>query len=167
MEKEKKPVRFEVVAQYLKSCFEFTTVKTMSEDLGMTELAIRASIPMARRELAMQGIPIVNSLGLGYKVGTIDEFHVEIDKSCKRALADLISMYKYIKLIEKNENFKGKFKSGKDIVSKNIYEIRVLFDAPELDDYDDYEDFSRAMGKFIEYDKLVPDKVRTIPLEEV
>lgn len=99
MDKQKKIKIYELVANELRGCSDYTTVETLAERVGFSVKVTRQAISHAKKHLASEGIIIVNKMNHGYKVGSVKEFLVEIDKSCRRSLSHLIGMDNLVGLV--------------------------------------------------------------------
>jgi predicted transcriptional regulator len=153
--------RYEIVAALLEKSVCYKSVQVLSEELGWKKFQVRTSVPRARKLLASKGIIIVNKLGHGYKIGDLEEFTKEVDKSCKRAVSQIKSMVQTIELLHcaKIEGLEGLFA----LMKKNADSIRVLFTEADIEDFDSYEEMQDA----IDDDKITPDFLDEIPNEIV
>lgn len=125
---EKKKKNYQIVGNALAQAKEFTTVKQLADQTGLSKKIVESSIPLAKFRLAEKGIIIVNEMGKGYKRGNFKEFSVEVDKSCKRAIAQIRSMIKLVGYLKRSNRVQANFNSIDDVLIDNIKSLRSLFD---------------------------------------
>lgn len=97
MKREKKTQIYKKVAEELKLANDFVTAQEIAQKLGLTKEQVRRSVSAAKNLLAVQGLMVINEVGRGYKLGTVEEFTFEATKSCLRAIAHLGSMQKRLR----------------------------------------------------------------------
>jgi hypothetical protein len=164
---QKKQPRYVVVADALKKCDFYVKVDDLAKQTLMTKKQFTSSVTLARRHLAKEGIIIVNKVSHGYRVGSIEEFQTEVNKSCLRAAHHLSSMAKliaYLKFSLKNE---ADFSTAWNLIRENLRSIEMLFDQPEYDDYDDADEYRSARDEYHEENRVMPEFISEIPHEVV
>lgn len=168
MEEMAKIKRRTKIALSLKDQSRYINVADLSKILDMETRLVRASMSAARRELAQDGVIIVNKLGHGYKVGDFEEFKVEVDKACRRALAQLSSMSKLIHLLEASGKVDGDFREMRSLITGNIDRVRVLYESPQYEDFGSYRDFKEAQAEAEDtVGVITPDFIKEIPEDMV
>jgi len=125
---QKIPKKFQVVAEYLKTVEQYESIKTIAEKLHMKEIDVRCSISYAKKNLARQGVIIVNEKGSGYKVGDWEEFVIEVDKSCHRAVSHIASMITLVNTLKSSHKIDKDFSAIDSVLRENMQQLRVLFD---------------------------------------
>ena len=76
------------------------TVKVIAEELGQEPAAVARAMSKVRNYLAENGYILINKMSKGYRLGTPDEFKVEVDKACRRSIAHMGEYEKLIKALQ-------------------------------------------------------------------
>lgn len=162
-----KAKRYLVVADLLRTQSVYVRVDALAKALEMPKIKVSASISHARRHLAEQGVIVVNRLGQGYKVGDYDEFVQEVDKSCKRALAHMLSMSNLIVTLRNSGKITGDLDVLQDLVVKNLREIEVVFESPKYEDYLSVEEFKESWDSHKANELIKPEFIDDWANEDV
>jgi len=149
----------------LRNLTEFTTTESISEEAKMTKLEVTQCISKARILLAGEGVIIINRHGEGYRVGNADEFVVEVDKACKRALAQATGMAKIISALKRSGKIKENLDDLEGIIKKNIDGIAVIFEMPEYENYKSYEEFKDDVEMHFDRSRIHSERLKEISEE--
>lgn len=157
--------KYEKVMKVLATLQNYTKTEELCELVGMDKKNFSLCVSKARLELAKQGIIIVNKHGKGYKVGTPKELVVEGDKSCKRALSQVMAMKKILNALKESRKRDDLDEIPENIINDNIEAIAVVFDKPIYDDFDSYEEFDNAVSDYVEKSRTTSSYIESIPNE--
>lgn len=132
-------------------CGEYTTVKEISEDLGLEEIKVRASIAPAKYKLAEKGIVVCNKLGHGYRLGNHQDLEIECAKSVLRSYRVLKANYSRAMLI-KFSGIDGDYTRIKSTLAHNLMTLRFIVRTPsEFKSTGEYQEYLSQMNITAEF----------------
>jgi hypothetical protein len=128
IEQAKRPKIYLKIAEILRNLTELTTVAEIAQLSGVEYEIVGPAIKPAKLWLATQGVIVTNVPGYGYKVGNFDDFKVEIDRACNRALAQCLAARGLIGALEGSGKVDADFKGLRKLIQGNIEKIDTLFE---------------------------------------